>query len=1127
MDVAAWLKGLALEQYADAFRANDIDDAALLATLSADDLRELGVTSVGHRKRLLVAIAALVDPASARSAPERTATPPIPPPVSDEAPAQAERRQLTVMFVDLVGSTLLSTEFDPEEMGEITRDYQKAVAGEIARFEGHIAKFMGDGALAYFGWPKTHEDEAERAIRAGLAVVRAVGHLRTPKGQPIAARIGIATGLVVVGELVGVGATREETVHGETPNLAARLEQLAPPGTVVVSEPTRRLVGTLFEFADQGRTEIKGFATPVRTFRVIGEGFVESRFEALHGEIAAPFVGRDQELALLLDRWTLAKSGEGQVVLLAGEPGIGKSRILLALRERLHPEEHLSVRYHGSPHHANSAWWPVIQQLERAAAFARDDTDAIKLGKLEALLARAVAEVTAIIPFFAELLSLPTEGGYALPPLTPQERKARTCRALLAQVEGLAAKKPVLIALEDAHWLDPTTLELFALVVQRIERLPVLLIVTFRPEFSPLWIGDPHVTALRLTRLGRVAAQTIIEQLAGGKRLPEGLIAKIVARTDGVPLFVEELTKMILESGMIRETADAYILDGPLPQLAIPATLQDSLMARLDRLAPVKEVAQVGAVIGREFSWEILIAVTDMPEERLGDAIDRLTETGLILKRGMPRETTYVFKHSLVQEAARESLLKSRRRQLHAKVAEVLETRFPAVAEAEPERLAHHLTEADLADLAVGWWLKAGEQALRRTAYREAAAHLKRGIDILMALPPTPERQRREAGMQNRLAVIHLAAWGPSAEAETALARARLLSTQIKAREETFVAVFGQWHLNQQRMNGPMVLRLRDELLDTLRPDTSDAHVLQAHHAAWTSHWMFGQLEASFRHAEVGIGLYRHEAHHALAARFTGHDAGVCCRYTLGMASQLLGYTERARDRTADSLALAASLAHPQTQILALSFASCIYIIRRDAAKVRELTGIGVAECREQGVPTFGAAFGLMAAWADAMLGSDGDVRPRIAHAVTVMEERRFLVRRSFHLGIQAAICLAAGSWSDGLAAVEAALTFVRTHGERWYEPELYRLKGELLLSASRSGRENAVAALQCGIDAGHANGARWFELRATTSLARLWAEAGERRRAHDRLTSVYGWFTEGLETPDLKDAKALLDQLS
>lgn len=681
------------------------------------------------------------------------------------------------------------------------------------------------------------------------------------------------------------------------------------------------------------------------------------------------------------------------------------------------------------------------------------------------------------------------------------------------------------MVLEDAHWVDPTTLELFDLVVQRLERLPVLLVVTYRPEFRPPWTGHTHVTALTLNPLGRGAAEAIIGQLAADKRLPVELTTEILAKTEGVPLFVEELTKAVLEAGWLRETADAYVLDGPLPRLAIPTTLQDSLTARLDRLAS-KQVAQVGAVIGREFSRDILAAVTGMVESRLDEATAQLSDAGLAFVHVVSPEVTYTFKHALVQDAGYQSLLKSRRRQIHAKVADVLEVRFPTIAEAEPERLAHHLTEAGLADRAAQWWLRAAEQAWQRTAYREAAAHLSRGIGMIASLPATPERQDLEARLQNMLALVHLTAWGPSAEAEAALARARALSAATGNSEEEFAATFGQWDLFRQRANAPAILRLARELLGTLRRETSKLLVLQAHHAAWTSYWTCGEYEAACRHAEVGVGLYRPEAHHTLAGQFAHHDAGVCCRCTLGIAGQLLGHSEHAKARTAEALDLAASLNRPQTRITALAYAVCINALRRDTVRVRELAETTAEECQQQGVLKFGAAAEFMLAWAEAALGAGGAARARMAHMLAEMAERRYRLRRSFFLGLQAAACLDANEAAEGLAAVKEALAFAEAHGERWYEPELHRLHGELLLRTSRNGRDEAETAFLRALGAARAAGARWLELRATASLARVWEEQGKRRKAHDLLAPIYDWFTEGFDTPDLREAKALLETL-
>jgi class 3 adenylate cyclase len=634
VDIASWLGRLGLERYEEAFRDNAID-AEVLPELTDADLEKLGVV-LGHRKRLLRAIAALragaTAPASLPGAPVEAA------PRARRA-AEAERRQLTVLFCDLVGSTELSARLDPEAMREVLRTYQNAVAAEATRFEGHIAKYMGDGVLAYFGYPVAHEDDAERAVRAGLAITGTVGDL-SADGRKLSTRIGIATGRVVVGDLIGEGAAQEEAVVGETPNLAARLQALAAPGHVVISQATRRLVGALFELSDLGPQRLKGFAEPLAAFRVEGEGRAEGRFEALRGQRLTPLVGREQELAILLERWTWAKDGDGQVVLLAGEPGIGKSRLLRALRQELSDQPHLALSHFCSPYGINSALHPIIAQLERAAGFAAGDEPEDKLAKLEVLLGQGSDQRDEALPLIGQLLGLPTRERYSPLNLSPQRQKQRTLEILLEQLSGLARARPVLELYEDLHWVDPSTLELLDLLVERVRSLPVLAVLTYRPEFSPPWSGHAHVTSLALNRLGRRQGAAMVERVAGGKALPAEVLEQIVARTDGVPLFVEELTKTVLESGLLTDAGDHYELAGPLPPLAIPATLHDSLLARLDRLAPVKEVAQIDAVIGREFAYALLAAVADRPEAELQAALDQLVSSDLVFRRGSPPDAS-------------------------------------------------------------------------------------------------------------------------------------------------------------------------------------------------------------------------------------------------------------------------------------------------------------------------------------------------------------------------------------------------------------------------------------------------------------------------------------------------------
>jgi class 3 adenylate cyclase/tetratricopeptide (TPR) repeat protein len=729
MDIGSWLRRLGLGQYEAAFYDNEIDDT-VLATLTAEDLKDLGVGIVGHRRKLLDAIAALRTDLVAK-------------PLAASAPDQqtrkdtAERRQLTVMFCDLVGSTGLSARLDPEEMRDLIAVYRKCVTDAVAQFDGFVAQYLGDGVLVYLGYPQAHEDDAERAVKAGLAVVAAVDSIKGQVAGQLKARVGIATGLVVVGEQMGAGASQERAAIGETPNLAARLQGIAAPGAVVISASTRRLVGRMFDCDSLGAIVVKGLPQPIEAWRVRGELVGVSRFEALRAAALTPLVGRQEEIELLLRRWHQAKLGEGRVVLLAGEPGIGKSRIAESLLVGLEGEPHVRLRYFCSPHHTHSALYPFIAQLERAAGFEPGSDTGARLDKLDALLKPTARSVPQDLVLIAELLAVPLSGRYPVVEVSPQQKREMTLTALLDQLDGIAARSPVLIIFEDAHWIDPTSLDLLDRTVARVADLPVLLVMTFRPELQPTWVGQPHVTMLSLSRLGRRDGAAIIAGVTKGKALPDGVAEQILARTDGVPLFIEELTSALLESGLMRETSDRYVLDGPLPQLAIPTTLQASLVARLDRLATVKDVAQIGAAIGREFSHELIAAVASMTPADLDTALERLAASGLISRRGMPPHATYSFKHALVQDAAYATLLKSRRQQLHASIAKVLVERFPTLAESQLEVVAHHYSEAGLASEAIGYWRKAGQLASARSANREAVGFFEQALGVLASLPET------------------------------------------------------------------------------------------------------------------------------------------------------------------------------------------------------------------------------------------------------------------------------------------------------------------------------------------------------------------------------------------------------
>jgi class 3 adenylate cyclase/predicted ATPase len=1116
MNIAEWLRALGLEQYENAFRENAID-AEVLRELTADDLRELGITAIGHRRKLLAAIAAL-----GKGIPL-----PNPPPLAEKgrvgAGAEAERRQLTVMFCDLVGSTPLSQRFDPEDLREIVGAYHRCVADTVARFAGFVAKYMGDGVLIYFGYPEAHEDDAERAVRAGLAVIDAVRRLAAP--EPLNVRLGIASGLVVVGDLIGAGAAQERGVVGETPNLAARLQTLAAPGTLVIAEGTRRQIGALFEIEDLGLQPLAGFVERQRAWRVVGESGVLSRFEALRSE-ATPLVGRNEELDLLLRRCQQAKSGEGLVVLVSGEPGIGKSRLLAALSEHITSEPHTRLRYFCSPHHQDSALYPFITQLERAAGFERGDTIEAKLAKLQELLAPA-ALVGDEVELVAELLSLPNSTADLN--LSPQRKREMLFEALLHQLEALARVRPILLIFEDAHWIDPTSRELLDLTLERVRRLPVLLMVTFRPEFQQSWSGQPHVTLLALNRLAERDAAALVRELAGNAPLGSEIIAEIAARTDGVPLFVEELTRAVLEGAGQDNRIAALLAASPLPSLAIPATLHASLIARLDRLGPAaKEVAQVGAVIGREFTYDLVEAVAQRTQPDLDAALGRLTEAGLLFCRGTPPHSTYLFKHALVQDAAYATPLRARRQQLHAATAAALEAEFPEIVAAQPELLAHHYSEAGLPEQAITYWYRAGGRATERSAHQEAIAHFTRGIEILDGLPQTPQRDQRELEFQAALVTPLWASRGfGSVEAKHAARRAVDLGPQAGTDSPAyFRAIYGLRYSYMLRGNLRAGRPLGEQLLELAGRLRNPQLFAYAHFELGVEQLFAAELATARAHLEQGITLYDPQWGRAAASRH-GFNCASNCHSFLTRVFWHLGHPKEALHHSEQAIAIAREVSHPFSQGVALSWTTALHQLRGETKRTHQLAEGLLAFATEQVFPFLAAQAMVFRGWSLVELGQGNKGLAQLRAGLTAYRGTGCELESSHWLGLLADACLDTGQAEEGLRVVGQALDHVAQTGIMYYEAELHRLEGELRLRLDTPDEQRAEASFRRAFETARRQQAKSWELRAATSLARLWAGQGRRPEARDLLAPAYGWFTEGFDTADLKDAAKLLSELA
>ena len=1125
-DLGQWLELHGLGKYTEVFVENDVG-FDVLPQLTEEHLKDLGV-SLGDRLRLLKALDALdATDATAAQAPaptEQTAG-------SALSTGEAERRQLTVMFCDLVGSTALSSKLDPEDMREIISSFQNACRNAIQHYEGFIARYMGDGILIYFGYPQAHEDDAERAVRAGLAIVDAMTELNVEIGKQYAAvlavRVGVATGPVVVGDIVGEGAAEEAAVVGETPNLAARLQAVAEPNQIVVASATHQLLETSFEYEDLGVHELKGIAQPVQVWRAVRERDIHSRYEARRLGGGSPLIGRQEELGLLLRSWEASKEGHGQAILIQGEAGIGKSRLVEALREQVAGQKYVWVAHRCSPYHANSTLYPIIEHLKRVLGWKPEDGSAEKLDKLEAGLASQSLPLVEVIPLYAELLSLPLpEGRYEPSILDPKQKREATLDAIAGWMLETAEKTPVLNVFEDLHWADPTTLELLAIYLEQSPTVSMMNVLTYRPEFVPSWSMHSHMVPISLNRLERPEVEALIGHRASGKQVPPPVVEHIVAKSDGVPLYVEELTKTILESEFLHEQEDRYTLTGKLSEISIPATLQDSLMARLDRLPTLREVAQMGSVLGREFAYEMLRAVVGLEEPQLQSSLEQLVADELLYQRGRLPRSKYIFKHALIQDAAYQSLLKRTRQQCHKRVAQLLEEQFGEIVDIHPELLAHHYAEGADPEHAVDYWRIAGERARAQSANLEAIAYFGKGVEALQELPDDEERDRQELSLQISLGHANIVAKGHgSAEAATAYARALALCKKLGDVSDLAPTLFGLWRsyvvarpLDETDEVAARLRRIADEKQDT------ELHVIANYTLGYTALCM-GDPKGARGYLENGISDYLPTQRSAAAYR-AAQDPGVACRSYLAMTEWLLGFPDRARSLVKESVALAEELDDRFSLAYALCFPGAIVsqICAGDAGAQFD-RGLEVAT---EGGFALWIAFGNVHRTSMANEESPSESAMHdLRESVDAIPRIGVHINTPYFMTLLACAYHQAEQFEQARKILDDAQQSIDARGERWWEAEVRRLRGENMLAGSPDDADDAEACFEQALEISRSQEARSLELRAATSLARLWQRRNRHDDARRLLGDCYASFNEGFDTADLRDAKQLLESLA
>jgi class 3 adenylate cyclase/predicted ATPase len=1057
-----------------------------------------------------------------------------PPPAQEQPspqtapPPDAERRQLTVMFCDLVDSTKLSSQLDPEDWRDVVRAYQQMCTKVIQRYDGHIAQLLGDGLLVYFGYPQAHEDDAQRAVRTGLRMLASMGDLnqglQQAPGIQLAIRVGIHTGLVVIGDMGGQGR-QEQLALGDVPNIAARIQGLAEPNSILLSADTYRLIQGYFECQACGAQALRGVAEPVAVYHVLQESGARGRLDVAVTRGLTPLVGREQEVGLLLERWEQVKAGHGQVVLLSGDAGIGKSRLVQTLKDHVANKPHVGWECRSTEYAQNTALFPLTDLFQRLLQWQPEESPGTKLGKLARALSQYRLPLEESVQLFAPLFLLPLpENRYPLLNLSPQRQRQKTLETMITILQEEAERLPVLFIVEDLHWTDPTTLELLNLVIEQIPTTSMLMLLTCRPTFQPSWPHRSYLSEITVNRLSQPQVEQIVTRMTNGTTFPQEVLQQIIAKTDGVPLFVEELTKAILESGQLTVVDGHYAFLGAVSTLAIPPTLQDSLMARLDRLVTAKAVAQYAAVIGRQFSYELLQALSPADDARLQHELGRLVEAEIVYQRGVLPQATYMFKHALIQDAAYQSLLRSTRQHYHQRIAQVLETQFPETAETQPELLAYHYTEAGLREQAVHYWQRAGQRSIERSANLETISHFTRGLEVLHTLPDTLERAQHELRMQTVLASTYIAVKGMGAqEVEQAYTRAQALCHQVGALPQLIPVLQGLRRLYTARAAYQRVREIGEQLLDLAERLHDPVALVEGHLAMGILLRDLGALTEARTHVEQGIARYNPQQHRSLTFRH-GRDPGIIIRYVAAGVLWLLGYPSQALQQSQEAITLAQELGHAYGLAQALCRAADLHLHRREGAAAHARAEATIALATEHGFAQSLACGTIVRGWARVAQGQREPGLTQMRQGLAALQATG--TEAYWYQAVLADAQGTGGQAEAGLTLLAEALTTMEKAGVHGSEAELYRLKGDLLLRLAVPDAAQAEACYQQALAIARRQQAKSWELRTAMSLARLWQQQGKRAEAHALLAPVYGWFTEGFDTADLQGAKALLDEL-